>query len=247
MTVTRSKRPPKTEFLRKFELEIAELNKFLWASLAAYECAVTYRPKNVNKTAEFFSKELANRLNIGSEEFDYLVTAQADRLYRLLLVEAIVYYEEYLKSIVKKAISNSWVAPKKGVKISLILPESNNELDQISSIRDRVANELAEIIVNAKYSKRHNEIDNLLGITSVTKSEHKTNHNHLVLAGEFRNAIVHCGGLADERTVKNCSHINPNLSVGVALPLTKELLLKLFKALLSHAKDVDLALRRKSK
>ncbi|SEI49082.1 hypothetical protein SAMN04244579_00813 [Azotobacter beijerinckii] len=246
MTPTRSKRPPKTTFLEKFSSEITKINYFLWVSLAAYECTVSYRPKSAKRTNEFISDELALRLNLGAEEFDRQLTEQSDRLYRLLLVEAIVHYEEYLESIIKEAVSNSWVTPKKSVKISLTLPESGNESEISASARVEAAKELAKTIVNAKYSSRHNELDKLLGIDSTSKSTNDTNHNHLILAGEFRNSIIHCGSLADERTVKHCGDIIPGLSIGVAIPLTQELLL-LFDALLSHAKDVDLILRRKSK
>lgn len=245
MTSSRSKRPPRTSFLISFERSISNLNDFLWASLASYECALSYRPQNAQNSKEFLSPELSAHLNVSSGDFDILVTSQEARLYRLILVEAVVFYEEYLGGIIKHSIIKSWITPKTSAKISVKLTEQDVSSDVHKNVRDELAIHFAEKLVNSSYASRHIEIDKAFGIRAVSLTEHKTKHDHLVLAGEFRNCIVHAGGIADERTIKNCSSIIPGLKLGEIIPLDRSLILTLLKELLSHACDIDLFIRRK--
>lgn len=245
MTSSRSKRPPRTSFLINFERSISNLNDFLWASLASYECALSYRPQSAQSAKDFLSPELSAHLNVSPRDFDILVASQEARLYRLILVEAVVFYEEYLGGIIKHSIAKSWITPETPAKISVKLTERDASSDIHKNARDKLAIHFSEKLVNSPYSKRHIEIDKALGIRSVSLAEHKTKHDHLILAGEFRNCIVHAGGITDERTIKNCSSIIPKLKLGEIIPLDRLLILTLLKELLNHACDIDLFIRRK--
>lgn len=244
----RHKRPPKTNALLALEQAISEINDFFWLSIAGYHVLRTLRPSDCIMTKDFLPSDISSHIDVEVSKLDHAISQQEGRLIRLGIVDAVTFYEGYLKAILQKALMkigpDMTKKPKLQIDLSTISPTQSSE----TFIKNIWANQRTSELLSENYQNRPKRIDTALGMNIVNgDSEHNTDFKYVELAGELRNCIVHSGGLVDKRTYNTCSAIITGIELDQQLLITKDILFCCLHNMLNHARDIDLFVRIKYK
>lgn len=241
----RNLRPPKTRALLAFENAISELNDFFWLSLAGYHVLKTLRPAIAQTTKDFLPIDIASHQDMKVDELDAAISKQGNRLIRLVIVDAVTFYEEYLKTIIQSTLRQIGPDKSKKPKLQIDLSKISSTQSSEEFITEVWINQRTDEIISENYGKRSTRIYTALNIESVGTSQHNTDLRYVEMAGEMRNCIVHTGGTVDKRTFDACSALIPGIVINSLLPLTRELLFTCLGEMLNHARDIDLLVRAK--
>jgi len=229
----RNLRPPKTEFLTRFEEHLARLNDFYWGVQAGFHTLKTAAGQASKTTDGFLPTEISKRWSLNVDDVPGKIATESDRLKHVFLVQATTFYEDYLASILRDELTRVLV-PKGGPLKAAV--EDDLREEYLESVTKRV--------VSGKYSERAKKLHAALGIAPAHTLPNLTIQTDLLtVAGEVRNCIVHSGGVIDARASGALSGKLPDIVTGQRLLISEQDMFKLVGALKEHVEAVDLLVR----
>lgn len=238
-------RPPRSECLRAFDQAVTVLNDYFHGTRAAWKILQKQLKAGNALTGSDFI-DLAKRLNVQPADLHDRIDCLEGTHRLVCLVHVVAAYEDYLKQLVQSVLRQRPLPKDRKSKIEIEFDHLDGAGAAVDFIHLLWAEQEASRVVAAGYAERPAEVRRALGVAPEELEGDrapKFDLNYVQLACLMRNGVVHDGSRIDGRLKKGLEKVGLSGSVGAPIPLTDDLLLKLFGQLHAHAEALDLLVR----
>lgn len=239
MIPPRDRRPEISDHLRAHRVKIAALNDFYWGVLAGFH-VLGERSQGSGKVASFLPDAIGRRWDVCQQDVEEVVGREIERLRRILVVQSVILYEEYLKCLMLEVLGSRPLERTVRMRVDMrALPPAAAVSEWLYQ---EAVKQIVEEVLADNYEARARRIHNLLDVKP-EKVGIEIRMDLVVAAGEVRNCIVHADGLVDKRAREKLKGVFGEMTLGDPLPLSEERMFELLSALKHHVEALDLAWR----